>query len=79
MNQHSHSGRTSYAASLRCPRCSRPGVAHLSESRFPFTRDMRLIVSQISAGFQLVREGQCLADVEILCAQCGCTVAMQSL
>lgn len=76
MTQQSYGGRTAYAASLHCPRCAQSGVANVSESRFPFTRDMHLTVGEISRGFQLVREGQCLADVEILCGRCGCAVAV---
>jgi hypothetical protein len=61
-------------ADLVCPHCGRSGVAHVSQSTFPYTRDRAFAVEQLTHGFRLVREGASLAEVEIACDRCGIAV-----
>jgi hypothetical protein len=63
--------RDHYTWDLKCPKCGRTGVAHLSEEADPTITGLRFAVDELSVGFRVEHVGKTASDTVIYCVACN--------
>lgn len=64
-------GQDKYTAELKCPKCGRAGVAHLSEAdNATWIRNKSARIDSLPEGFKQIRDTSGAGGIDIYCAEC---------
>jgi len=66
--------RDRFSIDLKCPTCTKAGVAKVSEDDYPFMRSPGFHVDECPEGFTYMQKGDSRTQTEFRCAACGVVV-----